>query len=107
MEGEGIGALRRATFDGSTVVERLEELDEASWRTSYSMPSRGPMPLADYYSTIQLESVAESRCLVRWTTRFEPVGVSQKEAEETVRWAHGLVIDALQQRFGDGAGGAA
>lgn len=101
MEGEGIGALRKASYEGNTVVERLEELDEAAWRTSYSMPRRGRMPFEDYYSTIELEPAdGRGRCLLTWTSTFRAVGVSEREAEEQIRWAHGLIMDALHERFG-------
>jgi hypothetical protein len=50
--GEGIGMLRAVTMGDNVVVERLEEVDEANRRTSYSMPVSGPFPVRDDYATI-------------------------------------------------------
>lgn len=100
MEGEGIGALRTATIQDITAVERLEELDEASWRISYSLRNQGRLPLADYYSTIQLAPLGAERCVLTWTSRFEPADVTEADASATVRSVHEPIIRALHHRFG-------
>ena len=43
VEGEGVGALRTLTYaDGSTIVERLDTLDDVAHRLSYALLSDTP-----------------------------------------------------------------
>ena len=39
------------------------------------------LPLADYTSTQRVESLGDGRCAVTWSSRFEPDGVTEAEAQ--------------------------
>lgn len=97
-EGEGIGMLRRLPSRGGEVVERLEELDEANWRTAYSILS-APLPFKDYYAVIQL-SEAEGGTEVEWSGSFEPDGVPAEKAEKLARGIYGAGIDGFKKALG-------
>jgi hypothetical protein len=43
-KGIGVGMTRTITVDGEHLVERLDEVDEHRWRTTYSMLVTGPFP---------------------------------------------------------------
>lgn len=100
VEGDGVGALRTVTVGEDTMVERLEEQDDQSWRTSYSMPVTGPFPVTGYRSTIQLTPAGEGRCDLEWTGTFEPAGVSEDVAASAVRRVYVEAIAMLRRRFG-------
>ncbi|MFD0687175.1 SRPBCC family protein [Actinomadura fibrosa] len=99
VEGEGIGMLRRVSVGTDVAVERLEEHDDAAWRTSYSMPVTGPFPMTGYLSTIQLEAVGDGECELVWTGSFEPDGVAEDVAAAEVRKVYTQGIAKLRAVF--------
>ena len=99
-EGQGIGALRKISMGPEPVVERLEERDEDAKRIVYSIVS-GPIPVANYRSTMQLEAAGEGRSKLTWHGTFDPApGVTEDIAVTTVKAIYGGGIAALQGRFG-------
>jgi Polyketide cyclase / dehydrase and lipid transport len=102
-EGEGIGMLRTLTVGPTTVVERLEALDEANHKTSYSIVS-GPIPVTDYLATIELAAL-ELAALdgpatkVTWSATFEPAGVTEDQVTEMMKRTYAGGIKALQRHF--------
>ena len=99
-EGEGIGALRRIPSGPEPVVERLEERDEAAKRIVYSIVS-GPVPVANYRSTIVVTSAGEGRSALTWTGTFEPApGFTEEKAVSFVQSVYKNGIAGLQGRFG-------
>jgi hypothetical protein len=117
-EGEGVGALRKATLgidvyrqligedpgnalgDPGPVVERLDELDNTNKRLVYSMVEAGPMPLASCSATVQLTEAGQGRSRVTWTGTFEPAGVSKEAASTVLRDMYRFGIETLQTRYG-------
>jgi ligand-binding SRPBCC domain-containing protein len=79
-QGEGIGMTRTLTMSGTSVTERLEELDEATHTTSYSI-LESPFPLSGYQAWIALEDAGEGTTAIRWWSEFEPVGDEQAAAD--------------------------
>jgi len=56
VEGEGVGALRTLTSaDGSAIVERLEALDEVTYRLSYALLT--DTPFADCLNSLALRDL--------------------------------------------------
>lgn len=78
--GEGIGMTRTLSLGGATIVERLEELDEATHTTSYSI-LEAPLPLTGYQAWIELSHAEEGKTGIRWWGHFEPQGDEQPVAE--------------------------
>jgi hypothetical protein len=72
-EGAGIGMTRTITVFGPPLTERLEELDENTHTTSYSIVESA-LPLTDYQAWIQLTAAGEDSTSIRWWGQFEPTG---------------------------------
>jgi hypothetical protein len=86
MEGEGVGALRTLTnADGSTIVERLEALDEVARRMSYALLS--DTPFRDCLTTISVHDLGVGQCELAWSATFEPDGLPAGEAVEMLQGA--------------------
>ncbi len=100
VEGEGVGALRTVTLGTDVLVERLEDQDDAAWRTTYSMLVTGPFPVTGYRSTIELTPAGRDRCELEWTGTFEPAGVDDDVADAAVRGVYTGAIAMLHRRFG-------
>ena len=96
VEGEGIGARRTLTSaDGSTVVERLETLDEASHQLSYVLLT--DTPFRDCLTTVRVQDLGPGQCEVTWSATFEADGLPAGEAVEMLEGAFELNSRALQQ----------
>lgn len=99
LEGEGIGTLRTIKVGTDLVVERLEERDEDTMRLSYSLIQAGPLPVRNYFATMQLTPTGDGHCTLAWTGTFEPAGVSEDDAVKAVRGVYTGGIAALRRRF--------
>ena len=76
VEGQGIGALRTLTYtDGSTIVERLEALDDASLRLSYALLT--DTPFRDCLTTVTVRDLGPGQCEVVWSATFEADGLPE------------------------------
>lgn len=81
VTGEGIGALRTLTsVDGSTVIERLEALDKANHRLSYTLLT--DTPFRNCLTTMTLRDLNPSHCELEWSATFEPDGLPASDATE-------------------------
>ncbi|KAB0495672.1 SRPBCC family protein [Pseudomonas vancouverensis] len=94
---EGGRVRRLKTVDGVVVVERLQMFDHGAKTYSYSFVE-APFPVTGYLATIKVEPLGEG-ARVTWSGRFEPVGVSDAEAEATFAAVYQGGIDALRARF--------
>ena len=95
VEGQGVGALRTLTYtDGSTIVERLEALDEAAHRLSYTLLT--DTPFRDCLTTVIVRDLGCGRCEVEWAATFEADGLPASEAVEMLEGAFELNSRALQ-----------
>jgi hypothetical protein len=102
VEGQGIGALRALTYtDGSTIVERLQALDDAAYRLSYVLLS--DTPFHDCLTTVTVHDLGPGQCEVAWSATFEAEGLPANEAQEMLEGAFELNGRALQQFVAIGA----
>ena len=96
--GAGVGALRTLTSaDGSTIIERLETLDEASYRLSYALLT--DTPFRDCLTTVTVQDLTGGRCEVTWAATFDADGLPASEAQEMLEGAFELNGRALQYFF--------
>ncbi len=65
VEGEGVGAIRTVTRNGSTVREQLIRWDVSAREISYAILPPHPLPASDVRGTIILEPLKE-RTRVSW-----------------------------------------
>jgi hypothetical protein len=97
---EGIGQERKISMGPEPTVERLEELDNDAHRLVYSIQS-GPLPVANYLSTMQLSAIDEGRTKLDWSSAFEPAaGFAEADAINIVSSIYKGGIAGLQARFG-------
>ena len=99
--GAGVGMTRTVSVDGERLVERLDEMDEKCWRTTYSMIVTGPFPISDYQATITLNPLRHDRCRLVWAGSFIPRGASERDAAEAVRAVYVEGIALMRERFGN------
>lgn len=87
VEGEGVGALRTLTYaDGAlAIVERLEALDAAACRLSYTLLT--DTPFRNCLTTVTVHELGQRQCEVAWTATFEPIGLPENEAVELLEGA--------------------
>lgn len=100
LEGErGPGQIRRLTLDdGSLTVSRCTALDDEALSVSYEILET-ELPLDDYSSTQDVHPLAENRCELRWTSQFEPRGVTVAEAVSYLEGAIESGLDVLARQF--------
>jgi carbon monoxide dehydrogenase subunit G len=76
---------------GGTVVEQQLGRDEAQMKYTFAI-LEGPLPVANYVSTIQVEPSGSASSKVTWTASFEPKGASAAEAKSAV---NGIFVKGL------------
>jgi hypothetical protein len=96
VEGEGAGAQRTLTSaDGSTIVERLEALDEVAHRLSYSLLT--DTPFRNCLTIIAVRDLGLSQAEVEWLATFEADGLPADEARDMLESALAANCLALKQ----------
>jgi hypothetical protein len=93
------GMERKLTLPGgATIVEKLENKDDKSYRYSYSITD-SPLPVADYHSTIEVHEEGKES-VVEWMGRFEPKGTSAEDAQKAIQNIYEAGLQNLQKMFG-------
>ena len=96
VEGEGVGARRTLTStDGSTVVERLESVDEAARQLSYALLT--DTPFGNCVTTMSVRDLGPSQAEVAWSATFQPDGLPASEAAALLEGALAANCRALKQ----------
>ena len=79
FDGADVGARRTLTnADGSTIVERLEVLDEVNHRLCYALLT--DTPFDNCLTTIAVYDLGQSQAEVTWWATFEADGLPVSEA---------------------------
>jgi hypothetical protein len=101
MEGSGVGAVRTLTFEGGgpPVVEKLEKLDDQAKTLSYSIIT-SPLPLKDYFSTMEVMDAGAGQCELKWYSTFEPKDAPEAEAVKVVEGVYAGGFEGLKKLFG-------
>ena len=96
VEGDGVGARRTLTNGGdSTAVERLETLDKAARRLSYSLLT--DTPFGNCLTTIVVHAQGLKQAELVWAASFQPVGIPASEAVDLLQGALAANCLALKQ----------
>ena len=96
VEGAGVGALRTLTsVDGSTIVERLESLDQAAHRLSYALLT--DTPFRNCLTTVTVRDLGPSQSELEWSATFEADRLPASEAAELMEGALAANCVALKQ----------
>jgi hypothetical protein len=67
---------------GGTIVEALENWDNANHSYKYTILS-GPLPVANYHSTISVAADAKGSAL-KWTGTYDAKGAPDADAKKTI-----------------------
>lgn len=101
VEGEGVGAVRHiGLLGGLSLAERLEALDEAGRSLSYAIVGKSPIPVKNYLSTIRVVEDGPTACRVDWSSRFEPDGTGEEQAQAMIRGVYTGGIAGLRKALG-------
>jgi len=84
--------------EGGVIVERLMSFDERRRAYSYHI-LQAPFPVRDYFSTLQVEEIADTRSRVEWSGQFTPTTVGSGEASLLFRRIYEDGLRALAERF--------
>ena len=98
---EGGATMRRLTLaGGGTILERLEQKNDKERTYTYSIVE-GPLPVADYTSTLRVrEGKNAQSCTVEWSSDFEPKGASESEAVKVMQGVYAAGFENLKKMFG-------
>ncbi|HTY17191.1 MAG TPA: SRPBCC family protein [Myxococcota bacterium] len=101
VEGSGIGAVRRASLPGGlSLAERLEALDEKGRSLSYAIVEKSPIPVKSYLSTMRVVETGPNECRLDWTSRFEPDGATEEQAQNMIRGVYTNGIAGIRKALG-------
>jgi polyketide cyclase/dehydrase/lipid transport protein len=93
------GSVRRLTIPGGGIIEeRLEGSDEKTHTYSCAITD-GPLPVADYHSTLRVREEGDST-VVEWEANFEPKGVPMEEASKLIQGVFQTGLDNLKKLYG-------
>jgi hypothetical protein len=88
------GKMRTLSLKGGgTVVEKLENRDDAMHSYSYSI-IEGPLPVANYMSTISVAKEG-SGSIVTWSGKYDAKGASDADAKKTMDGVYQTGVDML------------
>lgn len=97
---ESGGELRRLGIGGGAeIVERLESHDDAGMSYSYVIVE-GPLPVANYRSTLRVRDNGDGTSTVEWSGDFDAAGTTDSDADETIAGVYQAGLDSLQAEFG-------
>jgi len=87
------GSKRRLTLGGGMqMVEQL--LDQAERQYTYSI-DEGPLPIANYVSTLRVRPAGDNACVVEWESEFDPVGIPDDQAVAIVEAIYDSGLNGL------------
>lgn len=106
-ESESGGIVTRTLHlhGGGVIVERLEAKDDGRRTYSYSI-LEGPLPVANYGSTLLVKENADRRtCTVEWSSEFTASGAPEQDAMDVIRGIYEAGFENLRKMFRAAGGG--
>jgi len=83
---------------GGTIVEKLEKVDDDARIYSYSIID-SPLPVANYSATIKVSGEGDNST-IEWSSDFDAVGASDKDAMNAIQDIYNAGFDNLKKIFG-------
>jgi len=106
VERAGVGAVRTLTnADGSTIVERLESLDQAARQLSYALLT--DTPFRNCLTTMAVRRLGPAQSELEWSATSEPDGLPEGEATDLMQAALAANGPALKEFVERGGAGLA
>ena len=88
---------------GGTIVEELVKWDEAAHAYTYLILEPGPLPVANYTSTLSTKADDDGGAGIRWVGSFNAKGASDDEAKAAVEGVYKAGVEALLAKVKGGA----
>jgi len=101
LTGSGMdkGDIRVLTLgDGAKITEELRGHSNESMSHSYAI-LESPLPVANYESTIKVESTGDNSCKVMWSSTFDAKDAMDIEAIGAIDGVYIAGLDALVAEF--------
>jgi|GEM_PF-2531245 len=99
LEGNGIGAIKLANLKGGgELVLQLVYFSEKSMVYNYVIRT-SPLPLKNYVGQVRVESLGKGRSKLTWKSAFDPKGVTQAKADETVMGFYKSIFGRIGEKF--------
>lgn len=87
------GRKRRLSLGGG--MQMVEELlDRTERQYTYSI-NEGPLPIANYVSTLRVREAGSDACVVEWESEFDAVGVPEAQAVAIVEAIYDAGLNGL------------
>lgn len=99
-QGEGVGMIR--TIDAPpipTVREQLDAIDEDQRTIVYRVIQGNPMPVTDYAASMQVLDAGEGRSRLKWSSQWQPDGVSEEEALAVIANMYQSVMARMKKKL--------
>ncbi len=91
VDGDGPGMTRYLPAGDVEIHERLESIDDERRTLVYTIPVNIPFPVKNYRATMRVDDRAGG-CRLTWSCAFEPSGISDVQADQTVRGLYEMMI---------------
>jgi hypothetical protein len=105
VEGNGVGAVRTATFTDhklGRVVERLEAYDAKARSLSYSIINDDcVLPVENYLATVRVVEDGRDRCILEWGSVFDLKGMAEHEARPMFEGFYREAVDVTRRCVAD------
>ena len=98
VDGEGPGMTRYLPAGKVEIHERLESVDGERRTLVYTIPENIPFPVTGYRATMQVDDVGNGSRLT-WSCTYEPVGVGESEAQQTVKGLYEMMIGWIREHL--------
>lgn len=98
VRGEGVGQLRIIERPHGVVHEQLTSLDDDARTLTYVVPVGNPVPVTDYEARMTVSDDGGKGRLT-WSCRFEPDGVSEREAAADLERRYRGAIAAMEHHL--------
>lgn len=97
--GKGVGARKLNTLDGGGMLElQLVYFDPKSMTFNYVIRS-SPLPLKNYVGVVRVKDLGDGRSELTWRGTFDPDGVDQAKADETVQGFYQSIAGRIGEKF--------
>lgn len=102
VTGTGVGAVRSITLaNGGVIEERLEKHDAQARTFTYAIINeQTALPVAKYVSTVVVTAIDAASSSIHWSSSFEPVGISEAQAEAIIAGVYKGGIARTRRRLG-------
>lgn len=102
VAGSGVGAVRTITLaNGGVIEERLEAYDAARRSFTYAIINQQTaLPVAHYSATVTVKPLDAHSASIHWAGTFEPVGISDAQAETIIGGIYKGGIARTRRRLG-------